>query len=623
MRSYITPCTVLASIWIKWAIGAGGYSGRDSPPMFGDYEAQRHWMEITRHLPISKWYTYDLQYWGLDYPPLTAYHSWLCGLIGSRINPSWFSLDASRGIESPESKVFMRATVLISDLLVYIPAVTMFCNIWHKDRSRRTQHIALLSLLFHPSLILIDSGHFQYNSVMLGLALHAMNLFALGYDFIGAICFVFSLGFKQMALYYAPAIGAYLLGKCLWLRPPFGLNHFTSLAFFTTGAFLTLFLPFLPPFSSLLSTSIFDPISRVFPFNRGLFEDKVANFWCASDVVFKWRNMRLLGRTGLLRLSTLFTAIGFAPAVYALLMTAWNRRQSLRDPPKTTSPPSTLSVSSAPTISSSNSTAHPPSPKIKSVEIAPPAVLPKQPCATLPLLPYALFTSSMSFFLFSFQVHEKSILLPLMPLTLLLSGSTSDSEVWEWGILVNNVSVFSMYPLLKKDGLGIQYVATTLLWNWLMGSPKRPKSLRHASLSFVQLLSLISYSTIILIHTLDLFTSPPARYPDLYTVLNVLISTSVFGLSWLWSIKRSMEVMWALGGFGSSKSSFAVGGTSGGSGHKKSAGSTIGGKGVIVKPPTSPRRSSSTISASASGSALGVNGRPSGLRANSRGDLIT
>lgn len=47
--------------------------------MHGDFEAQRHWMEITTHLPMAKWYLYDLQYWGLDYPPLTAYHSWLLG----------------------------------------------------------------------------------------------------------------------------------------------------------------------------------------------------------------------------------------------------------------------------------------------------------------------------------------------------------------------------------------------------------------------------------------------------------------------------------------------------------------------------------------------------------------
>jgi hypothetical protein len=34
--------------------------------MFGDFEAQRHWLEITLHLPVREWYFYDLPYWGLD-----------------------------------------------------------------------------------------------------------------------------------------------------------------------------------------------------------------------------------------------------------------------------------------------------------------------------------------------------------------------------------------------------------------------------------------------------------------------------------------------------------------------------------------------------------------------------
>lgn len=49
--------------------------------MYGDYEAQRHWMEVTQYLDFSQWYKYDLDWWGLDYPPLTAYHSWLCGTM--------------------------------------------------------------------------------------------------------------------------------------------------------------------------------------------------------------------------------------------------------------------------------------------------------------------------------------------------------------------------------------------------------------------------------------------------------------------------------------------------------------------------------------------------------------
>lgn len=55
--------------------------GENVPPMYGDYEAQRHWMELTINLPINQWYKYDLQYWGLDYPPLTAYVSWICGIV--------------------------------------------------------------------------------------------------------------------------------------------------------------------------------------------------------------------------------------------------------------------------------------------------------------------------------------------------------------------------------------------------------------------------------------------------------------------------------------------------------------------------------------------------------------
>ena len=32
-----------------WVVGKG------KAPMFGDYEAQRHWMEITYNLPIDEW----------------------------------------------------------------------------------------------------------------------------------------------------------------------------------------------------------------------------------------------------------------------------------------------------------------------------------------------------------------------------------------------------------------------------------------------------------------------------------------------------------------------------------------------------------------------------------------
>lgn len=63
------------------ALGGGGKLGMAAPPMHGDFEAQRHWMEITKHLPVREWYWHELEWWGLDYPPLTAYHSWVLGVM--------------------------------------------------------------------------------------------------------------------------------------------------------------------------------------------------------------------------------------------------------------------------------------------------------------------------------------------------------------------------------------------------------------------------------------------------------------------------------------------------------------------------------------------------------------
>lgn len=62
--------------------------------------------------------------------------------------------------------------------------------------------------------MLIDNGHFQYNSLMLGLALWSFVFLRQGRDGLACVAFVGSLGFKQVALYWAPAVGVWLVGKC-------------------------------------------------------------------------------------------------------------------------------------------------------------------------------------------------------------------------------------------------------------------------------------------------------------------------------------------------------------------------------------------------------------------------
>ena len=80
MNFYLVLCS---SLILRLIASLHPYSGEGQEPMHGDFEAQRHWMEISTHIPLSDWYRNttdnDLLYWGLDYPPLTAYHSWICG----------------------------------------------------------------------------------------------------------------------------------------------------------------------------------------------------------------------------------------------------------------------------------------------------------------------------------------------------------------------------------------------------------------------------------------------------------------------------------------------------------------------------------------------------------------
>ena len=94
----------LFALLVRVAVSLHPYSGAAKPPKFGDYEAQRHWMEITLNLPIEEWYrnstSNDLSYWGIDYPPLTAYQSFIHGLFLRLFHPDSVSLFTSRGHES-------------------------------------------------------------------------------------------------------------------------------------------------------------------------------------------------------------------------------------------------------------------------------------------------------------------------------------------------------------------------------------------------------------------------------------------------------------------------------------------------------------------------------------------
>jgi alpha-1,3-glucosyltransferase len=54
-RNYVWPLILCLFILLQSVISSGSYSGAGQSPKFGDFEAQRHWMEITVNLPAGEW----------------------------------------------------------------------------------------------------------------------------------------------------------------------------------------------------------------------------------------------------------------------------------------------------------------------------------------------------------------------------------------------------------------------------------------------------------------------------------------------------------------------------------------------------------------------------------------
>ncbi|PZC98945.1 Alg6-Alg8 domain containing protein [Pyrenophora tritici-repentis] len=455
------PLILMAVGLFRWTVSLWGYSGYQSPPMHGDFEAQRHWMEITKHLPVSKWYFYDLQWWGLDYPPLTAYHSWVLGVIGSAIDPDWFALDESRALDDPSLKIYMRATVFVSEYLIYVPALVIFLrrysrlegvNIWESS-------IALVAILMQPGAILIDHGHFQYNTVMLGFAVATLSSMVAGRPLWACVFFVGALGFKQMALFYAPAVFAYLLGICLF--PRINIVRFLAIALTTVAAFAVLYLPFL--------------------------------LGVAYDV---------------------YTGFNHAPLEYPPLMNlapfAWD-----------------MEAWYFPYVLELGQTIH------------------------------RIFPFSRG--LFEDKVHEKNVLLPLLPMTLLLGGNDGLlPSIRAWVGLANMLGIWTMFPLLKRDELRVPYFIISLLWAYLLGLPPVSFSTFHEGSRgglnvFSKMLHTSIYLVMVAWHIAEAFFLPPAGKPDLWVVANAIVGTGGFGICYLWCLWQLVVKSELFGGAKSKK----------------------------------------------------------------------
>lgn len=507
-------------------------------------------------------------YWPLDYPPLSGYQSWLTGLVVRRAEPAAVALGmSSRGHESPVGKAAMRLTVLLCDAAVFFPAAAWMSAVVaaraSKSNTNAVRHLTLAVLLLNPALVLIDHGHFQYNCISLGLALGAMAALlqaeAGGEDeedkddpdpplrrrqrpkpttttpplmlprarLLAAVLFTLSLCHKQMGLYYAPAFFAHILGGCLRDHRRSGpAKQLAAVAAVGVAVVATLAAALLPVVWGHREGVIGGTLAilrRIFPLKRGLYEDYVANFWCATSVgPIKWREM--LGGHG----STTAPRAALAATLAALLPSMWQ-------------------------------------------QVASPLPLGFLLCCA---------NSAAAFFLFSFQVHEKSVLLPLMPATLLvvvLAGRQRGgarqrrvlASIAVWGPMV---ACFGMFPLLERDGVSAAYatcvVAYVTVVGWLLdeamvGEEQEKEQRGGQAWAIAAATTSISVAGALVLHAARLLFEPPARLPWIHdrlfiTYAFLFIASAAAYLNWLQWGRAAWAAIGAGGGGGGRGSRRAV-----------------------------------------------------------------
>ena len=168
--------------------------------------------------------------------------------------------------DSYQTIFFQRTTVFLSELtLVY--ALHLFVQSTPQNH-KQTAHAAALSILFSPGLLIIDHIHFQYNGFLYGILVLSLILARQdsGLLLSGAL-FAALLCFKHIYLYLAPAYFVYLLRVYCLSRRSIFQPRLGNLLKLGTVVFGVLAIA-LGPFAYL--GQLDQLLVRLFPFSRGL-----------------------------------------------------------------------------------------------------------------------------------------------------------------------------------------------------------------------------------------------------------------------------------------------------------------------------------------------------------------
>jgi len=253
-----------------------------------DFDVHRNWLAITSKLPVKLWYIEETNQWTLDYPPLFAYFEWFLSLFV----PDFVSEDGcldiiEKGQYGLPTIFFQRATVMLSEMVLFIALQWYIDSNPNTVIAKKRAYVVAASLVLSPGLLIIDHIHFQYNGMMYGILILALNSARLKMYLKCGFWFAVLLCFKHIYLYFAPAVFVFLLrAYCLdfnFNKKKLMLYNIVNIVqwknLFKLGSIVV--LVFAVAFGPFVYYGVMPQLlARLFPFSRGLTHAYWApNFW--------------------------------------------------------------------------------------------------------------------------------------------------------------------------------------------------------------------------------------------------------------------------------------------------------------------------------------------------------
>ncbi|KAJ7276314.1 glucosyltransferase [Mycena haematopus] len=386
-----------------------------------DFEVHRNWLAITYSLPISKWYYDTTSEWTLDYPPFFAYFEKLLSIPASFVDPKIVDLN-NLNYDAWSVIAYQRITVILSELVLAAALIRFIRG----SADPSTQRLISASLFLHPGFLIVDHIHFQYNGFMFGILLWSILMAHNGNKLASGILFAVLLNFKHIYMYLAPAYFVYLLRSfCVSPSGQLEMKNFLSLANAVIAVFIVSFGPF------IVMGQIPQVLSRLFPFTRGLNHAYWApNAWAlvtAADRIL----LRYVSRTG-------------ADVAINISGVASTSRGLVGD-----------------TVFAVLPTVKPIHTFIITVAVQCIALTKLWFTPTYKSFLTALTLCGYASFLFGWHVHEKAVLLVLVPLSLLAAERHAYFRTF---ILASVAGVFSLFPLIFTPGESMVKVLYSALW---------------------------------------------------------------------------------------------------------------------------------------------------------------